>query len=304
MARLYGPNIVDDGGGTPGGNTNIPSTGALSTISEDIRLILALKDIDADLNAAWVAFQNDRLDDMYSAIYRSKFYKDNTATARQRRASQQTQRGAYETQLDDWKLKTKKRLVQTGLKITPGIENMLETAYLTGMSDDQVDAAISKAGLVGQVGGTTGATIDALKSYARSFGVDTLYNNAYWQQSSKDLFDGTTTEDDIKATIRQLASSTYPAFADDLNAGKSLDAQASYITQTLSNLLERPISINSPEAKRFLQYINPQTGKAEKPPQYFVEKEGKKLPGWDYTDNARASVDSLSLRVLRDMGMM
>lgn len=304
MARLYGPNVVDDGGGTPGGNTNIPASGSLSSISEDIRLILALKDIDADLNAAWTAFQNDRLDDMYAAIYRSNFYKNNTSTARQRRASQQTQPGAYKTQLDDWKLKTKKRLVQTGLRITTGIENMLETAYLTGMSDDQVDAAISKAGLIGQVGGTTGAAVNTLKSYARSFGVDSLYNDAYWQQSSKDLFDGTTTEEDIKATIRQLAATTYPAFADDLNAGKSLDAQASYITQTLSNLLERPVTINSPEAKRFLQYINPQTGKAEKPPQYLVEKEGKKLPGWDYTDNARASVDSLSLRVLKDMGMM
>lgn len=304
MARLYGPNIVDDGGGTPGGNTNIPSTGALSTISEDIRLILALKDIDADLNAAWLAFQNDKLDDMYAAIYRSNFYKNNTVTARQRQAAQKTQKGAYDSQLNDWKLKTRKRLTAAGIKVSPQVEAQLETAYLLGMSDDQVDSVLSSKGLLGQIGGQTGGAINTLKSYARSFGVDSLYNDAYWQQSSKDLFDGTTTEDDIKATIRQLASSTYPAFADDLNAGKSLDAQASYITQTLSNLLERPISINSPEAKRFLQYINPQTGKAEKPPQYLVEKEGKKLPGWDFTNNARASVDSLSLRVLRDMGMM
>lgn len=300
--RIIGPSLIDGGGG----DTTLPTekTGSLSSISDDIRLILALKDIDPDLNAAWEAFKNDKLDDMYAAIYRSSFYKNNTATARQRQAAKQTQAGAYATQLDDWKIKTKKRLTAVGVKVTPQVESQLETAYLLGMSDDQVDSVLSNKGLTGQLGGETGTLINTLQSYARSFGVDNLYNKAFWDQASQDLFKGTTTEDDIKASIRSLSASTYPAFADDLNAGKSLDSQSSYITQTLSSVLERPVTINSPEARRFLQYINPDNNKAEKPPQWLVEKEAKKLPGWDYTDNARASVDSLSLRVLRDMGLM
>lgn len=286
------------------GNIGAMDAGSLSSIPDDIRLILALKDLDKDLQAAWEAYKQDRFDDMYAAIYRSNFYKNNTANARQRRASKESQPGAYNTQLDDWKIKTKKRLVRSGVKVTASVENMLETAYLTGLSDDQVDAAISKAGLLGGIGGQIGGEVNALQGYARSLGVDNLYNSSYWDQAKKDLFDGTTTEEDIKAQIRSLSASTYPAFSDDIMAGRSMDALSSYITQTLSTVLERPITISSNEAKRFLQYINPQTGKAEKPPQWFVEREAKKLPDWEYTDNARATVDSLALRTLRDMGLM
>ena len=83
-----------------------------------------------------------------------------------------------------------------------------------------------------------------------------------------------------------------------------MEVQGSYITQTLSSVLERPITLDSPEAKRFLQYINPQSGKPELIPQWMVEKEGKKLPGWEFTDNAIATIDSLSLRSLRDWGLV
>lgn len=300
MARLYNAGI--DGGGDT--TTTSEKASSLSSISEDIRLILALKDLDKDLNDAWIAYQAGKLDDMYSAIYRSKFYQNNTATARTRQAAKQTQAGAYATQLDDWKIKTRKRLTSAGVKVTPAVEAQLEAAYLLGMSDDQVDSVLASKNLLGQIGGETGGTINTLQAYARSFGVDSMYNKAYWDQATQDLFKGTTTEEDIKANIRNLASSAFPAFSDDLAAGRSLEAQASYITQTLSNVLERQITINSPEAKRFLQYINPDNNKAEKPPQWLVEKEAKKLPGWDYTDNARASIDSLSLKVLRDMGLM
>jgi hypothetical protein len=301
--RIMGNSLIDGGGGGDVVPTS-GNTGSLSSISEDIRLILALKDIDPDLAAAWEAFNNDKLDEMYAAIYRSKFYKNNTATARQRQASKQTQPGAYNTQLDDWKIKTRKRLTSAGVKVTSAVEAQLEAAYLLGMSDDQLDSVLANKGLTGQLGGETGTTLNTLQAYARSFGVDNLYNKAYWDQASQDLFKGTTTEDDIKASIRSLAASTYPAFAEDLMAGKSLDSQGAYITQTLSSVLERPITASSPEARRFLQYINPENNKAEKPPQWLVEKEAKKLPGWDYTDNARASIDSLSLRVLKDMGLM
>lgn len=276
---------------------SIQETEPLSTISEDIRLILALKGSDTNLNAAWEAYKVGNLDEMYAAIYRSDFYKNNTALARQRQAAQKTQKGAYDSQLNDWKLKTRKRLTSAGIKVTPQVESQLETAYLLGMSDDQVDSVLSSKGLLGQIGGQTGGAINTLQSYARSFGVDNQLNSAYWDQVGRDLFNGTTTEEDVKANVRNLASTTFPAFQNDLLAGRSLDAQASYITQTLSNVLERPITINSPEAKRFLQ-------QAEKPPQWMVEKEAKKLPGWEYTKNARETVDSLSLRVLKDMGMM
>lgn len=304
MARLYGPNIVDDAGGTEGGVTTVGKAESLPTISEDIRLILALKGSDTNLNAAWEAYKAGNLDEMYAAIYRSDFYKNNTTLARQRQAAQKTQKGAYDSQLNDWKLKTRKRLTAAGIKVSPQVEAQLETAYLLGMSDDQVDSVLSSKGLLGQIGGQTGGQVNTLKSYARSFGVDEYYNQSYWNEKSKALFDGTTTAEDIQAEIRGLSSSMFPAFADDINAGRSLDSIGSYITTIVSQRLGRPVTTSSPEVKRFLQWKNPESGKFEKPPGWLIDQEAWKLPGADRTPDAIAKADNIALRVLQDWGLI
>jgi hypothetical protein len=300
MVFPSGP-LFDDGGGT------IDTQGAgnrLSTIPEDIRLILALKDSDTDLNDAWIAYTQGRIDDMYAAIYRSKFYTNNTQMARNRQAAKTRQEGAYKQELDAWKISTRKRLTKAGLKVTPAIEAQLETAYLLGMDENQVDATLSGMGLVAGLGGTAGATVNNLKSYARNFGVDGYYNQTYWDEKSKALFDETTTAEDIQAEIRSLSASMFPSFADDINAGRSLEASASYVTTILTQRLGRPVTISSPEAKQFLQWTNPQTNKMEKAPGWYIERESWKLPGADKTNDAIAKADNVALRVLQDMGLM
>lgn len=300
MAFSSGPLFDDGGAGAP----TVSTSNRMSTIPEDIRLILALKDIDSDLNDAWLAYSQGRIDDMYAAIYRSKFYTNNTQIARNRQAAKQRQEGAYKQELDAWKISTRKRLTKAGVKVTPGVEAQLETAYLMGMDENQVDALLSGKGLVGGLGGETGGQISTLKSYARNFGVDNYYNQAYWDEKSKGLFDGTTTAEDIQAEIRNLSASMFPSFADDINAGRSLEASASYVTTILSQRLGRPVSISSPEAKQFLQWTDPQTGKPSKAPGWYIERESWKLPGADKTPDAIAKADNVALRILQDMGLM
>lgn len=296
------PNSLIDGGGTAG-NVNFENN-RMASIPEDIRLILALKNLDTDLNDAWVAFTEGRLDDMYAAIYRSKFYTNNTQLARNRQAAKERQKGAYDQELNAWLLSTRKRLTKEGVKLTPAIEAQLETAYLLGMDENQVNDILSSKGLVGPLGGQVGAQVGSLKSYARSFGVDNYYNQAYWDEKNKALFDGTTTPEDIQAEIRTLSASMFPSFADDINAGRSLEASASYVTTILSQRLGRPVSVTSPEAKPFLQWTDPQTGKISKAPGWYIERESWKLPGADQTNEAIAKADNIAVRVLRDMGLM
>lgn len=300
MVFPSGPLFDNGGAGAP----TVSTSNRMSTIPEDIRLILALKDIDSDLNDAWLAYSQGRIDDMYAAIYRSKFYTNNTQIARNRQAAKQRQEGAYKQELDAWKISTRKRLTKAGVKVTPGVEAQLETAYLMGMDENQVDALLSGKGLVGGLGGETGGQISTLKSYARNFGVDNYYNQAYWDEKSKGLFDGTTTPEDIQAEIRNLSASMFPSFADDINAGRSLEASASYVTTILSQRLGRPVSLSSPEAKQFLQWTDPQTGKPSKAPGWYIERESWKLPGADRTNEAIAKADNIALRVLQDMGLM
>ena len=301
MVFPSGP-LFDDGGVNISGNQEVGSK--LSSIPEDIRLILALKESDRDLNDAWLAYTEGRIDDMYAAIYRSKFYTNNTQIARNRQAAKKRQEGAYKQELDAWKISTRKRLTKAGVKVTPAVEAQLETAYLLGMDENQVDSTLSGMGLVGGLGGETGGQVNTLKSYARSFGVDEYYNQAYWNEKSKALFDGTTTAEDIQAEIRGLSSSMFPAFADDINAGRSLDSIGSYVTTIVSQRLGRPVTTSSPEVKRFLQWKNPESGKFEKPPGWLIDQEAWKLPGADKTPDAIAKADNIALRVLQDMGLM
>ena len=50
-------------------------------------------------------------------------------------------------------------------------------------------------------------------------------------------------------------------------------------------------------------YINPATGKQEIMPQWMVDRTVKSSPDWVYTNNARDTIDSLSLKVMRDWGI-
>jgi hypothetical protein len=299
------------GGAVPGAGTTstatstvTPSNNKQAQITEDIRMLLGLANLDPDLKEAWNAFNQERYDDMYAAIYRSSFYKNNTSTARLRQAAKERQPGAYLSEFNDWKLNTYKRLRETGIQITPSIEAQIESAYLLGMSDTQVDDFISQKGLIGSIGGRIGGDVADLKSYASQFAVGNYYNDAYWEQAKKNIFDGTTTLQDEQQKIRDLAASMYPAFSDGIKAGRSMAADAAYITQILTNRTGRPVTIDSAEAQRFMQWQNPQTGKFEMPPGWVVDREAWKLPGADRTPDAIAKGDAISRKVLQDLGLM
>jgi hypothetical protein len=73
----------------------------------------------------------------------------------------------------------------------------------------------------------------------------------------------------------------------------------------MANILEidaDSITFNDPTLRRALQYIGPDGKPAVKPIWQF-ETELRQDPRWEKTDGARKTVDSLSLKVLRDLGL-
>jgi hypothetical protein len=52
-----------------------------------------------------------------------------------------------------------------------------------------------------------------------------------------------------------------------------------------------------------MQYIDPKTGQPGVMPIWMFEKELRSAPEWEYTNNARDTIDSLTLKVFRDMGI-
>lgn len=233
------------------------------------------------------------------AYQATDYYKNLTDTAQKRQTKKATQRGAYDAEFAQWSLAQKKRLVSRG--VTLADDAFLQDAYDKGLSDDQIDL-LAMTKIKGKIGGDVLGDVQALKSYANAFGVG--YPQATIDQWSKDIFAGILTVDDVQARVRQDAASAFPAYAQQIDNGISLDSIASAYKSSMAQILERDpdtVTFNDPRLRQALQYTV--DGKPAVKPLWQFEKELRSSTEWEYTDNARETVDSLSMKVLRDWGL-
>lgn len=235
--------------------------------------------------------------------YKTSYYRNLTTTSKNRAQQKASQPGVYSQGLNTFKIEQRKRLISRGINLDEATFNtVMQDAYDKGLDDNQIDLqALTK--FKGTVGGATLGTVQTLEEYAKSFGMS--YSATTLNSWSQGIFAGTNTTFDIQEKIRRDAASAYPVFADEINKGTSVDALASAYKSSMATILEidaDTISYNDPTFRRALQYVGPD-GKPALKPIWQFEAELRQDPRWDLTDNARATVDSLSLKVLRDYGV-
>lgn len=260
----------------------------------------------AEIRAIYELFKANKPGPALEALFKSKYYTELSSTVRNRMKTKVEQPGQYTDALNKYKTAARKRLVTSGVKIDmTEFDKLATTAYDRGLDDNQFDELIKFSGKITGFGGNIIGDTSALKSYANSFGVGNYLNKAYWDQKSNDLFLGITTTDDIQAEIRQTAASAFPGYAQQIENGISVDAIASAYKGAMANILERDadsITFEDPTLRAALQYVGPD-GKPATKPLWQFEKELRSKPEWEYTNNARDSIDSLSLKVLKDWGL-
>jgi hypothetical protein len=266
--------------------------------------------ITADLIKAFPELQ--RVYDLYVAgdltqaeleYYKTGYYRGLTVTSKNRAGQKASQLGVYTQGLEAFKVEQRKRLIGKGINLDETTFNsVLQDAYDRGLDDAQIDLqALSK--FKGAIGGDTLGKVQSLEEYADTFGMS--YTKTTLDSWSQGIFSGTNTLSDIQEKIRRDSASAYPIFADDINKGTSVDALASAYKSSMANILEidaDTISYTDPTFRRALQYVGAD-GKPALKPIWQFESELRQDPRWDLTDNARATADSLSLKVLRDMGV-
>ena len=255
-----------------------------------------------ELQKVWELFLAGNKTDAKLAYYQTAYYKQLSDIARARGSKKATQPGAYQAELNQYILSQKKRLIAKGIKLDDTVANtILQDAYDSGMTEDQVDLK-ALASFKGTFGGNILGSTQALKSYANSFGVGYTQNTI--DSWSKDIFSGQIALEDIQAKIRTDAKSAFPAYSDQIDKGISMDAIASAYKSSMANILERDpdsITFEDPMLRKALQFTL--DGKAAVKPLWQFEKELRSTSEWEYTNNARDTVDSLSLKVLRDWGL-
>jgi hypothetical protein len=266
--------------------------------------------ITADLIKAFPELQ--KVFDLYVAgdltqaeleYYKTGYYRGLTTTSKTRAGQKASQPGVYTQGLEAFKVEQRKRLISKGINLDETTFNsVMQDAYDKGLDDAQIDLqALGK--FKGTIGGDTLGKVQTLEEYADTFGMS--YSKATLDSWSQGIFSGTNTLADIQEKIRRDSASAYPIFADDINKGTSVDALASAYKSSMANILEidaDTISWTDPTFRRALQYVGAD-GKPALKPIWQFEAELRQDPRWDLTDNARATADSLSLKVLRDMGV-
>jgi hypothetical protein len=152
-----------------------------------------------ELRTVYELFKKDDIGAALEALFKTNYYKTSSSTVKAREKQKLEQPQVYADNVDKYKLAARKRLVNSGIRIdTATFDKLALDAYARNLSDDQFDQAIVTSGKITGYGGEVLGDTNALKTFAASMGVSSLYSDAYWTQKSKDLFSGTTTINDIE----------------------------------------------------------------------------------------------------------
>jgi hypothetical protein len=261
-----------------------------------------------ELNYVYELFKSGQKTKAVEELFKTGYYQNTNSVVKARGKMRLEQPPAYQNEVEKYKLAARKRLVNSGVKIDEATFNALaEKAYADGLDDNQFDQSVIATGKITGFGGKVIGDTSTLKTFANSFGVSSLLNDAYWSGKSSQLFAGTTTTEDIEQEIKTLAASAFPAYAEGIMNGVSLNVQASNIIQTVATYLEldpEGLSYQDDTVRKMLQYIDPATGKPGKMPQWLAEQTVKSDPRWGKTKNAQNTIDTLITKVGRDYGLV
>lgn len=236
--------------------------------------------------------------------FASKYYQNLTDSAKTRQGLKATARGQYDQQLEAYRLNQRKRLTAKGINLDDESFNLFtETAFDSGLDENQLDIKILNSGKFGPIGGSTLGLVNTLKAYADDYGVNNLLNQSFWDQKSMDLFAGRITEDDLEQEIRNLSASAYAAYAPGIMAGRTLASQTSAIKQTYANLYgldPDAVSYSSPNFMKLLQYVDPKTKQPAPIPLWEAEKIIKSQDDWLYSKPAQDQFNQVGVGILKE----
>lgn len=152
--------------------------------------------------------------------------------------------------------------------------------------------------------GEASKTMNDLRSWAQANGV-TLTDNSI-RQYTQQVIKGDRTADDIKADLRRTyVAGSYPAWSERINAGEDIADIAAPYRQTMATLLEvndGDINLNDNTLRSALQGVGAD-GKPAVVPIYEFEKQVRKDPRWQYTNNAQSDYSRAAYDVLNMFGL-
>lgn len=261
---------------------------------------------DTKLQEAWALLLENDIAGAKLAFQASDYYKNTLPTSDTRFKRKLNQPGVYAQELNVFIDEQVRRLIGAGITLDvkdKKVRDWLESSYLSGETDNQIDIKALAFSQGKPIGGTVGASIADLRSYARAFGLQ--YTDADYNRWSQDVFAGKTTAFDIQSKIRQDSASAFPVYSEQILNGITVDSIGSAYKSSMANILELDadaVGWTDPLLRKALQYT--EDGKAAIMPLWKFEEELRRDPRWQYTNNARESVYNAVWNVGTEFGVL
>lgn len=240
-------------------------------------------------------------------VRNTSWWKSTSESVRKAQALESSDPATWQAQLDATKLQVELLAAKMGASIPPGkLDEISKDAARMGMDESKLRDVL--AGYVtftqeGLLRGEAGMHEFVIKEYAAKQGVK-LDSDAIMHQAQL-ITKRLATVDDFKAQIRETAKGAFPGYAEQIDAGMTVDDLAEPFQSVMAKTLEMPetsIKLDDPVIKQAMNGVN----KDGKPvgmtlPQFTTSL--KNDPRWRKTGNAQDQVISVASQVLKNMGL-
>lgn len=238
----------------------------------------------------------------------TKWFKTNSDTMRKADVTRKTDPATWSAMVDAETVKIRQLAAEVGAAIPESrMKKVVETALRTGQDEDSLRNTLGQYVQFtkdGTLGGEAGMHEFTMKQYAAKMGIS-LSDQTIKNQAQRVVRKIATTQD-YESLVREHAKSMYPSYADQIDAGLTVEDIASPYKQMMAQVLELPdtgIELTDPLIKYALNGLNAEGKPAGLTLTAFNDKL-RSDPRWAKTDQARNSAIDNSAKVLRDMGML
>jgi hypothetical protein len=240
-------------------------------------------------------------------IKNTGWWKKNSETVRQAQVLQKTDPATYKAQMEAARVAAQQMAVKAGAVLSDkNVEKLAKNLVWYGWQEAQVQNFLGQYIKFqdGEVlGGMAGQVAKAIKNEAYKNGVavtkQSVLNNAQY------VIRGLTTMEKIQASLREQSAGLYPAFAEQIKAGASVQDLAQPYIQLVASELGLPetdVSVFSPKVKQALNRTNAQ-GQPEAMNLSDFTQVVRNDPAWRRTPGVADKTLAIGRQVLAQMGL-
>lgn len=238
----------------------------------------------------------------------TKWWKETSSTAREAEVMRKTDPATWQATVNATSIQIQQLAAEVGASIPPNkLRGIVESAIKTGMQEDQLRMVLGQYVTFAKDGtlkGEAGMHEYGIRKYAAANGIE-LTDQAIKNQAQM-IVKKLGTSQDFESQIREQAKSMFPGYAEQLDAGTTMEDIAGPYQQMMAQELELPgeaITLQDPLIRGALNGLN-KDGKPSGINLADFQAQLRADPRWGRTRNAQNQTMNVASDILRDMGLL